>query len=49
VRIGDVEGAKTITFTDEMFDDGEKYTYTVRAYKGTDRSYYDTKGLSITV
>ena len=48
-KIGDATGAKTLTFTDEFFSDGEKYTYTVRAHKGSDRSYYDTKGLSVTV
>lgn len=48
-KIGTVMNGKTVTLTDSSFESGVTYVYTVRAYKGSDRSFYDKKGLTITI
>ncbi len=48
-KIGTIMNGKTVTFTDFDFKSGVSYVYTVRAYKGSDRSGYNKQGLSITI
>ncbi len=42
-----VATTKSTTYVDRTVKKGTYYTYTVRAVKGSDRSYYVTKGLKI--
>lgn len=47
VCVEKVEGVATLKFTDTSVEKGKTYIYTVRAFKGNDRSYYNTKGISV--
>ena len=46
-RIGTVDSNSTLTYTDKTAKKGTTYTYTVRAFKGSTYSYYNTSGLKI--
>ena len=42
-----VKGNSKVSYLDKTAKKGVTYTYTVKAYYGTSRSYYNTKGLTI--
>ena len=46
-RIATVKGASTLTYKDATAKKGVTYYYTVRAYSGSYKSAYDTKGVKI--
>ncbi len=46
-RIATVKGNTKVTYLDKTAKKGTTYTYTVKAFKGTTYSYYNTKGLTI--
>lgn len=46
-RITSISNVNTLTYTDKTASSGTAYTYTVRAYKGSSISSYDSKGKSI--
>ncbi|MBQ7115656.1 MAG: leucine-rich repeat protein [Clostridia bacterium] len=46
-KIGTVNDSTTLYYTDKTAKKGTTYKYTVRAFKGTTNSYYNTKGLTI--
>ncbi len=46
-RIATVNSGSTVTYTDKTAKKGTTYKYTLRAFKGTTYSYYNTKGLTI--
>ena len=47
VRIGRVNNTRSTAYLDKGTQKGVTYTYTIRAYNGTSRSYYNTKGVSV--
>ncbi len=47
-KIGTVSGNGTVKYTDTTAQSGTAYTYTVRAYRGSTLSKYDTAGVSVT-
>lgn len=47
VRIGELAGGNTLTFTDTTATSGTSYIYTVKAYKGSIYSSYDPNGKSV--
>ena len=47
-RIATVKGGTKNSYSDTTAKAGTKYTYTVRAYHGSFRSYFVTKGISCT-
>ena len=42
IRIADLKGGSTVTYTDDSVSSGSKYTYTVRAYLGSTLSGYES-------
>ena len=46
-KIATVKGASKVTYTDKTAKKGKTYYYTVRAYSGSYKSAYDTKGYKI--
>ena len=46
-RIGTVNEPQILEFTDNTTEKGKTYSYTIRAFKGNDRSYYNTKGIMV--
>lgn len=46
-RIANVKNGKTLSYLDKTAKKGVTYTYTVRAYKGSTKSGYNTKGISV--
>ncbi len=47
VKIARVNSARSNGYLDKSTKKGVKYTYTIRAFNGTSRSYYNTKGISV--
>lgn len=47
VRIGRVNNTRSSAYLDKSTKKGVTYTYTIKAYNGTSRSYYNTKGVSV--
>lgn len=47
VRIGRVNNTRSTAYLDKGTNKGVTYTYTIRAYNGTSRSYYNTRGISV--
>lgn len=49
-KIGTVSSASTVTYKDSSsLTEGKTYVYTVRAYKGSTLSGYDSTGVSVTI
>ena len=46
-KIATVKGNAKVSYLDKTAKKGTTYKYTVRAYYGTSKSYYNTKGLTI--
>ncbi len=46
-KIGRVNNTRSSAYLDKGTEKGVTYTYTIRAYNGTSRSYYNTKGVSV--
>lgn len=46
-RIATVKGSSNLSYTDKTAKKGKTYRYTVRAYSGSYKSAYDTKGYKI--
>ncbi len=46
-RIGTVNSTRSTGYLDKSTKKGVTYTYTIRAFNGTSRSYFDTKGISV--
>ncbi|MBE6796387.1 MAG: hypothetical protein E7533_07400 [Ruminococcaceae bacterium] len=46
-RVGKVKGSDKVSFTDKTAKKGKTYTYTVKAYKGSEKSSYNSKGLTV--
>ena len=46
-QVGKVEGNSTFSYIDASAKKGKTYAYTVRAYSGSYKSAYNTKGLSV--
>ncbi len=47
VKIARVNSARSNGYLDKSTKKGVTYTYTIRAFNGTSRSYYDTKGITV--
>ncbi len=46
-RIANIKNGKTASFLDKTAKKGVTYTYTVKAYKGSTKSAYNAKGLTV--
>ncbi len=46
-KIATVKGSSKVSYTDKTAKKGKTYRYTVRAYSGSYKSAYDTKGIKI--
>ncbi len=47
VRIARVNSTRSTGYLDKSTKKGVTYTYTIKAFNGTSRSYYNTKGISV--
>ncbi len=47
VKIARVNSARSNGYLDKSTKKGVTYTYTIRAFNGTSRSYYNTKGITV--
>ena len=47
-KIATVKSGSTLTYTDKSAKNNTKYTYTVKAYSGSDCGSYDSTGVSVT-